>query len=276
MKQIKDIREYKELIRWNKARFASVVTNCMVMSDTISGFLSSERLFCEIYDNGLALFVDEGRYYNLYYFWNKDTPFASFRRDKPVLVEELSSNASRDACITRKEQALADAGFTRIRNNLQVEKRADSDTLFPLRVDALREKGLRLEYCRDARRLDQVTALWEAHLDITDIPADHYILGTEAVILNVIAPDDSVAATHYWKTNGKSSECRHTVTHPGYYRQGLATVLIASWLNHSAQQGAVRWLTWISDRNERSLSLYRSLGFLPNGRTSRQYLLPKE
>ncbi len=283
MNQIKDIQQYKELLHWNKSRFNAIYTNCILLASGMRPFIEESRLYFELYPDGIALFVDEGRYYNLYYFWNQNAPFACFRCSKPVLVEEVNNNGSRDACLAQIESALVNAGFMLMRNNVQVEKQLKTgeslsfDEALRLRAEnALTDTGLSLQYCQDEETFHQVTALWEQYLGAADVPLDHFTLKSDSVILNAVTAEGMVAATQFWKVSGRSSECRHTVTHPDYYRHGLAMALIQAWLNTTREQGVCRWLTWISDKNSPSLALYHKMGFRQNGRTSKQYILEKE
>lgn len=283
MEQIKDIQQYKELLRWNKSRFDGIQTNCILLSSGMRPFIEEGRLYFESYPEGIALFIDEGRYFNLYYFWNQNAPFASFHRSKPVLVEEVNNNGSRDACLAETERKLVNAGFALVRNNVQVEKQQKpgelpvADAPQPFRTeDILAAAGLSLQICRDEQNFRQVTALWERYLGPTDVPLDHFTMKSDAVILNAVTAEGMVAATQFWKNSGRSSECRHTVTHPDYYRHGLAMALIQAWLETTEKQGVCRWFTWISDKNSPSLALFHKMGFRQNGRISKQYILEKE
>lgn len=122
----------------------------------------------------------------------------------------------------------------------------------------------------------RISPLWERYLGPTDVPLDHFTMKSDAVILNAVTAERMVAATQFWKNSGRSSECRHTVTHPDYYRHGLAMALIQAWLETTEKQGVCRWFTWISDKNSPSLALFHKMGFRQNGRISKQYILEKE
>ena len=130
-----------------------------------------------------------------------------------------------------------------------------------------------MEYCTAQKTLQQVISLWEHYLDPTDIPQDHMTLAGTEKVLNVIDKNGNVVATNWWRTQGKTSECRHTVTHPAYQHTGLATVLVLAWIKDSLERKVSNCCTWISDENVKSLSLYGKLGFDFTGKTSRQYIL---
>ena len=91
MERVKNLDEYKELLRWNKARFESLEKNCFLLASGMNKFILENRLYAEKYENGLVFFIDEGRYYNLYYFWKKEAELEDFRQDKPVLIEEINT-----------------------------------------------------------------------------------------------------------------------------------------------------------------------------------------
>lgn len=281
MERINNLTEYKELIRWNKGRLGSVNTNCFLMAGNMQKYIDEARLYVNKYEDGVTVLLDEGRYYTMYYFWKPDAPFEDFRAEKPVLIEELDSKGSREGYIAAVEPALYAAGFKRFRNNLQVEAdfKDSANTVrdeYDRRLACLNEQNLTLEACGDSDTQKQAIALWETYLDASDIPEDHLTLKDGDTLMNVLDANRNVVATIWWRVNGKTSECRHTVTRPDHYRKGLATMLNYAWIKQSIEAGAVKWMTWISDKNYRSLATYGKIGFVENGKTSKQYILEPE
>ena len=277
MEQIRSVEEYKEAVRSNKQRLTAVMKNAVLMTNAIAGYISRGKLFRETCDNGLLLFLDEEAYYKLYYFWEEGKPLIGLRREKPVLVEELSSRGSRDEEIREREPFLFGGGFEYKKNNLQVEFLPGSDDCGLMREaeerrSRLEASGIALRYGEE-KDMPEITKLWREYLDMTDIPGEHLHLTEDDKVLCAVDPSGRIVSTHWWRNTVSSSEGRHTVTHPDFYRRGLASALLTEWCADARKQGIRRCSTWITDTNHRSLAMYDKLGFRPNGRTSRIYLL---
>lgn len=278
MKKIQTLDEYKQLIRWNKERLGKVEKNCFLMSSVMEKYIMEQRLYVQTFEDGLVLFVDEERYYNMYYFWRPDTKMVDFRQQKPVLVEELNNNGYRDKYIANLEPLLFNVGFEVIKNNLQLEINLKDKRLFiekqlNEKIQQLKDKNLRVGLCRDNETFKQAIALWESALDITDIPGEHMSLREDDKLVCVFTQEKEVVATNWWRSTNKNSEGRHIVTRSDFFKRGLASTLVLAWCKDACEQGIERCFTWVCDTNFRSLSLFNKLGFTTNGRESKQYIL---
>ena len=278
MKKICDLGEYKELMRENKERIGKVEKNCFLMSSSMNKYIEEERLYVETYENGMVLYVDEGRYYNMYYFWKSDCKMFDFRQDKPVLIEELNNNGSRNEYIEKIESSLFEVGFTVFKNNLQLElslkdKKKIIEKQLSEKLQKISAQNLRLEFCTDDDILEKSIILWQDSLDVTDIPQEHMSLKSNDKLACILTETREVIATNWWRNSNKNSEGRHTVTHPEYFQRGLASTLLLVWCKDAIDQGVERCYTWVSDTNDRSLAMFKKIGFTPNGRTSKQYIL---
>ena len=277
MDTIRDLTQYKELIRETKRRFGKVDQNSILMSGAVEKYIKNGHLFFREYEHGTVFWIEEGRYYKLYYYWMPGAALDDFRCEKPVVIEELDNHGTRSDYISRFTPTLEAAGFRLYKTNQQVELNPSDPSLgleerFSAEEARMAMEGLHFHY-DDGSHMPQASALWKAHLDLADVPLDHTVLGPDDTLLCVLDGSGSVAATHWWRHTGKSSEGRHTVTHPDYYRRGLASAMLCAWCLDAKQRGIRKASTWISTTNFRSLALYQKVGFTPNGRVSRQYIL---
>lgn len=278
MKKIRNLDEYKEILRLNKERIGKVEKNCYLMAGAMNKYIMEERLYVETYENGMVLYIDEGCYYNMYYFWKTNCKMEDFRQEKPVLIEELDNNGSRTEYINNIEQYFFDVGFEKFKNNLQLEmsikdKKKTIEEQLSKKMLRLSEQNLQLEFCSDDDILKKSIKLWQNSLDVTDIPQEHMSLGSDDKLACILTEERQVVTTNWWRNTKKSSEGRHTVTHPEYFQRGLASTLLLVWCQEAIKQDVERCFTWVSDTNVRSLAMFKKLGFVPNGRSSKQYIL---
>lgn len=274
MEQIKHVCEYKELLRSNKQRLGAVNTNCMLMARDMERYIEEGRLYSDVFEDGLLVWIDEGVRDNLYYFWRPGAQLPKLRDDKSILIEEMDRFGSRSAYFSEFEPLLFSAGFALTRFNLQYERILSEAPESGRAIETqLHTNGFFLNHHSSGNVPSDVLSLWKAHLNPLDIPQDHLLLHPGESIHNLVDCNTGcIAATIWWHHSGKNSVCRHIVTDPRYLRQGLACALLNLWLDDAVHSGASRFLTWINEANAPSLSLFRKHGFAENGKTSRQYL----
>ena len=277
MEKVATLEEYKGLVRGVKERAGKIDSNCILMSSAMEPYIREGRLFFRAFPEGLVLYADEGRYYELYYYWQPDAPFGEFMADKPVSAVEVISPGKREAYAVRMEEKLLSAGFSLFKTTLQLE--ADlTDLPYPLeeelsrRLEALKAQGITLRYCDDAL-LSQVRLLWETYLDPMDVPCGHLEESAEERILCAVDKSGKVAAVKWWRCVNRTQEGRHTVTDPAWYRHGLGTALLLAQFLYGREHGMTKNVTWVSDENVRSLAMCQKVGLVLNGRSSKQYTL---
>lgn len=278
MQKINSLEEYKSIIQWNKKRLTSIVKNCFLMNTVMEQYISQGRLYAQKYEDGVLLFVDERLYYNMFYFWKEDKPFPILELDRPVLVEEIDNNNSRMEYLKKIELQLHNAGFELFKKNLQVELSIDDNfeaiqKNLKDRLASSNEQGLKYVICNNEEMYKEAVSLWYSALDETDIPSCHTIMKEDNNLLCIVTPNGHVASTNWWKVNGVVSECRHTVTHPDYYRQGLGSLTLLLWISMVQKQGVKKCITWIHEHNFASLEMCKKVGFVPNNKISKQYIL---
>lgn len=278
MLQIDDPAKLKELLSRNRQSLREASCNIVILPGAFEPYIHEGRLFAEQFRHGTVLFVDEGKYYRLFYQWEADAPFDDFHKEKPVLLEEMDDGRSLRDHVVRMEPVLENAGFRLFKRNIQfiIDLKTLSEDDLSARTEAgmknLAGLSLRPHICCDDRYLPQVYELWEAYLDPTDIPAAHRGW-QDHQILCILNEQDEVAAARWWKNTGKKSEGRHAVTRPEYRRKGIASAMLGFWFENAGKNGALRGSTWVSDTNEASLSVIRRAGFEMTDRISRQYIL---
>ena len=277
MERVNSIQEYKSLIKHTKERVGKIDTNCVLMSNVMEQYIKEERLFFRSFPMGIALYVDEGTYYELYFFWSREAPFAEFHASKPVAIVIITTLEKNDEHLIQLETKIQSGGFKFFKTSLQLDVNLDQldyslEKELKQRQETLSSQGFSLKYC-DTYLFSQVKALWTEHLDLTDVPFDHYKNNKNDCILCAVDQNDYVAAAQWWRSEKNNLEGRHTVTHPNYYRRGLGTTLLLAQFQFSKQNGILKNKTWVKDTNYQSLAMHKKVGFKPNGRISKQFII---
>ena len=278
MKKVESLNEYKELLRQNKANRNRVDTNCYLMPNVVDEYIVKEKLFVAEHDQGLVFFVDEGNYFNLHYFWESGKPFPNLKQDKPVLIEELNNNGSRDAYLSQFVPILTQAGFSLFEHNLQVVavlkgREQELRDKYQERKNHIESQGFRIELCEDDICMNKVVSLWESALHATDIPESHKKLNHNSQVICIFDSDNTLCAAKWWHNKGKVSEGRHVVTHKNFERKGLGSTIQLAWLVDGLAHGVERYVTWIAETNDASHAMHKKVGFLCSGKSSKQFIL---
>ncbi len=276
MKKILSLQEYQSLLNSNKQAHGAVDTNCFLMSSSFAPYVDAGRLYYEQYDQGVVVYIDEGDYYNLYYYLEKDAAFPKIHQEKPILIEEIDSRGTREAYLQELEPRLQTAGFSLYRVNEQFEKKLsaeDPEPAYRKMLDALQVQHLSITRCTDKAMAAEVIRLWESELELSDVPAAHrQFLEKGDTVYCIVNEKGQVVSTYWWARAGRRAyEARHIVTHPEYLRKGLGKTLMLACFMDVKAQGVDTIITWISDQNTRSIALHEKMGFRKNGRHSRQY-----
>ena len=281
MDRVQTLAQCKALISDNKKRCPKADTNCMMMVGGFEPQIAEGRLFYQVHDHGLCLYSDEARYYELFYFWDPQAPFADFRQDKTVVVGEVSRLGRRDGYIRQFDEKARAAGFRFFKKNLQIElllqdhARQIAEGCAQSMARMEREK-LRIVYCREKRQEEQVLALWYDALDETDVPLSHarFMSHPEDSVLCAVNEADQVVGAYWWGTvKRNAAEARHVVTRADYYRKGIGTALTMFCMKELLDQGFEFWRGFVATDNVKSYRMHQKIGCQASGTTITQYLL---
>ncbi|MBR2823418.1 MAG: GNAT family N-acetyltransferase [Clostridia bacterium] len=308
MRPVSDPAMCRDLIGEARKRVGTVRSNCFAMAASFDPFIEEGRLYYEESPEGLCLFTDEGRYFQLYYFLNPASDFPRIRAEKPVLIEETNARGARDEEIARAAGWYGARGFQFFKRNgyytctlkpgeterpcgterIPVRREKDDDSGRPADESAEppsenrraesetahSEEGWTLREVRDPETAEQVITLWEASLDPTDIPLAHRRFIRSGTDRALCAADGTRVLGAVWYRLGRNTcEERHLAVHPDARRRGLGTLLLRGVMNAAAAAGKTLVNTWISDTNAASIALHTRAGFREQPRNCIQYIL---
>lgn len=280
--QIRDVQEYKDLVRSTKKRLGGKVrSNCLLMSSYFALPASEGRLFCDVLDNGLLVYLDEGSYLTMYYFWKPEAELEVVRQEKPIIVEELAASG-----VAKPVTALfyEKAGLRKMRTNLQyaldVDVQPEGSEALAERcqsaLDHVREQGFTLRPCVSVEQQADILALWEQELELGDVPADHrdFVERGDGSVVYVAEREGVLAGTYWWKDERRTVRSgRHIVTSPLFVRRGIASALLAACVQDAQARGMRQLVTWIASSNRASIGMHEKFGFVATGRLAEQYVL---
>ena len=280
--QIFGVQEYKDLVRSTKKCFGGKVkSNCLLMSSYFALPAEEGRLSYDVLANGLLVYLDEGSFMTMYYFWNPEEELEVIKKGKPVIVEELLSSS---AAGSSSESFYEKAGLRKMRTNLQyvldVDQRSEASEALAARCQSalsyVYEQGFAIGPCVSVEQQTEIVALWEQELDLGDVPADHqdFFNRQDSSVVYIAEREGVLAGTYWWKDERRYVRSgRHIVTHPHFVRHGIATALLAACVQDARDNGMRQLVTWIDSKNQASIRMHEKFGFVATGRLAEQYVL---
>ena len=281
MRIVTSVAECRQLISEKKNRIGRLCTNCFIMTGAFDSTIRENRLFSEEYPEGLCLFADEQRYYQLFYFLDSSPGFPFLRKEKPVLIEEINIRGDRDKEISLIESRIRPAGFQKIRKNCyfscklpEAEKMAER---YQRQLVAAGREGWTVRKADETSLVSQVITLWESCLDPTDIPISHMRFFHSQQDQVLCATDNEKVIGAVWSRMGRDTcEERHIAVHPDYRRHGVGRLLLESVIASAIRAGGKTVHTWISETNITSVTMHERAGFHVQPRSCNQYILREE
>ena len=110
MQPVTGIEQYYAIIRRAKTARGPLRSNCALFPDAIDRYIRLNRFFCEETEAGVLFFSDEEDYYSAYYYVDPEIPFSTERKDKPVMIQNISKGDKKQ-WLTAIETSLAANGF---------------------------------------------------------------------------------------------------------------------------------------------------------------------
>ena len=254
--------ELKDLIADTKKRIVNIRKNNTQMISAFDTAVTEGRVYGEVYDDGLLVYVSQNTFTDVYYYWKRDALLPIITGIvKPVISCTVRAGSADD-----EEKFLLSSGFELYRTNVQVKAEIKSkytDNIYSSDY-AVITKDTKEYY-------DQAAALWEEYLDQFDVPFEHLHPNDNHHLICAVNQNNKVIGVHWWQNHGRTSEGRHTAVSADCRKKGIASSLIKQWLCDAGSAGALNAETWICTENCNSLHVYSRAGFTMNQRIAKQY-----
>ncbi len=260
MKKLNSYEEIKNKVKLLKEQCGKIYTNCLILGNTLQSAFDYTEVYCEEFDGGLLVYIDEDDYYKTFYFLRSLEMLKRIDADKRVLIEELDNCKRKEEYIRNLHNLLKLQGFklgshvSRIYYEL-----SDNDKDVP----ELETNSLKLTEEVTKSQFDEIKELWKSSLKAFDIPKEHYnVLSDDSQHLVALIDDNGgVCAVSWWQGQGGSMEVRHTVVRSDHRGEGLGVYITKYLLNKAYNMGFKNVIGYVEEKNEVSIQMHKKVGW---------------
>ncbi len=253
------------------------VNNFYLYEDDAARLIGQRRLYCQVVGTSFAVYSDEGAYYQMYFFADKQKPVGACHTEKPLVCEVLFREGDKEGILKMKEML----------NEFSIHK---TSAMVTCRVKDI-EQSLRCQYdeakhaaaekqifVRNAAEKDlpALKGLW-SYLD----PLDFKYMNTQELEASFINKEITVAESGaagicgtVWRTKkGHTSLHKQLAVSETMRGHGIGRLLVLDSLMRDIAEGAAVRSCWLDIKNNATLSLHNRIGFVSANKLSVQLTL---
>lgn len=275
MERVKSLEQYSALIKEVRQTHSSVQTNCYMLPDAVEKQLSKNKLFALDVGAGIALIIDEGAFYQLYYYVGLNETILFDRKDKPVILDQIYLQNKKTESVVQIEKKWLDCGFHNYKTYRHITLKMTQEQLdgIPLSLD---DENYVMVKAKPSDT-EAVSKLWTSSLDVlsTALPEPEEISELIEQGLVFCARSEAsgkIGAVMKLEYQRGVYLIHHVVVDSDHRRQGLAKRLYDYCYRLTGTEGT-QYYGWVDVNNIPSLQLHLSKGWKFNGRLTSQLLL---
>lgn len=285
MEQIISLKQYDQLLKNERKIFGCLHTNCFLMAPEIKRIIAQERLYFEETDQGLLFFVDEKKYYQVYFHISPETKeFQITPKEKPVLVRVIYMQGNKSVLQEKMDGLISDAGFSLLDSTTQVytvakDNLAAMGAMYERMEILLQGYGMKFIVAGE-EHLNKILELRdsEPELKVFHIPfhtreEELQIIreGGYACIIN--RSNEICAARKIERMMGSLYSPWFCVKSEYKNKYGLGIVMTGFEMKYACEHDLPRVYGWIANDNVESWNYHKRLGVICSGKAADEWVL---
>ena len=276
METVKSLDEFKELIASYKKNVQKSISNIPLSKQVFEESICNHGCYYES-EGCLLIYVDQGNYYNMFYIVPEDSDKINVsKKEKEIIINDVFvlkdgmavSDGYKDLYLNSSfniesinHQVVIDLKEHEKEENIKIDEANEFISVNHYRVELFKPPFP-----------EGVFELWEEALKESDIPLEHRYSG---VVLCLFDQDDEMIGTCWYRNRNKTSEWRHFVVNEKFRNKGIGKAMIYKWMELALKDNMEKGMSWIEDKNNRSLRFHERVGFYENSKINIQYILPR-
>lgn len=281
MEKFENIESYFRVVNQAKKENKPTCTNCYLNQDKIAKLIEQRRLYYEKLNGGILIYVDEKRYYEVYYYLNVDAEWHITSKNKNIVVKNIYVEGKKNRMLEIVEEKLKASGFYLLDRLRQVQGDVESiqrkiEKQYEVAFRIMKENGFSL-VPPDKDLLLQIREL-EENIDkipIYQIPyfEDEEIItiGREGRVQCIVNEKRELCAMNFFIE--ESSSHGYTVIKEEYQEKfGFVIVLTYSLLEYLKKRN-IRLENWIEITNLKSIKYNLKIGYKWGNRYTDEWVL---
>lgn len=275
MELVKDFAHFSKLISLEKSKNGRTKTNCYFFPDYITKTTAEEKLYFERTSNGLFFLKHEIDFYLLFYYISDqlddklDIQFLN-KIEEPVQINIIYSQISNNEKVQSDVYFWSKQNFY-LRNNF---KRMILKNDLCINENRINNPQYLIRFVNQSE-IDKLLILWKNSLDLLSNPLPNEgelissIINQE--IICILDTNKNIIAALQCRKEGSFFEISRVAVDYRFRRQGLAYTLMVKSI-----QSKNNYFLWVAEDNFSAIMLYEQLGFMFDGKITKQFLRRKQ
>lgn len=270
------------LSKWKKERGRNFYTNFFVFGENLRHIIEQENLYYEVSDDCVLIFLDEGNYFQFYYYLAKDADLPHIPVHKTVSAW-LVRNEGIIEDVKKQKEKLEAAGFlwkeTSAQYSMSLEEEKDAiQKQYEIFGGRIAQEGLQIGYLSMEDDSTEIQRLWEASFEVYRRPdlserLEEIIQNKNVMIVrDVMTRNRKIVATQMMEIQNKTIHTSKTCVHEAYRGKGIGKMLLISSLMDAMQRGCRRWIVEIDENNISSIRMHSIVPMVRTGILSEQFV----
>lgn len=270
MKRLKSLEDYYGLIRAMRKQCRISFSNMYCMADEIQRYINLERLYFAELESGMAIIIDEERYYKLCLYVDSTIPLNIPKLDKKILMRNIYRENLKNNSVQQMEKGLIQNGFQKEGTSVQIQgspsEIIDKKKSIERCLGIIERNGYRIVQADISMLgaieslLKEVPFVHDYHANFKTIEEKQENLKQGGYLCVVDSCGKVCAATVTW-VRGKSAEGGAIAVREQYKTLGLAPAICYKRLKLLQDKGVKNLRGWVLLDNEASIRYHKSMGF---------------
>lgn len=111
MECLRNIETYFEMINSINKEFSPTYTNCYLSQGKAGKLIEEKRLYYEKVNGGLLLYLDQNRYYEMYYYLNLNADWSVNSQEKDIVIKNIYVENRKNRKLIFLEEKIKSSGF---------------------------------------------------------------------------------------------------------------------------------------------------------------------
>lgn len=255
MKRIKSYEELASLISSQLKK--GVYTNCFIGKEEFELYISKKRLYYQIFEGGLLIFLKMSDYFKMKFYINNLEADLILKLSKKIVIE-IPSKKEED--IEKLQKFFEKVGFNIVLNRIRLTQDKNIFT------DKVNIENIEIANLKDYKKI--VKILQKNYDKYTGCIPEREILKQDIINKNIYCYkiNKEVVGVLHIVSKLKTSEIRHLVVVEEYRNKNIAKSLISRYLVDS--DISTKYV-WTSIDNDIAKKLYSKFGYESDGYASK-------
>lgn len=286
MERLKSLEEYKSLLSEYKQITRRGYNNNFLNTDSITRYISLQRIYYETCTKALMFYTDEEKYYRLYVILSPDidNEINICNKDKPIMLRNIYKEDKKPEALLKSEELFKKLGFVLYDETVQIvakplEHKEEIQSKYNKSISFLDRFGIKIAYA-EKKNIEQIINLRNDEPLLKDY---HFSYETEKEILDDIekgyyrcafnSSGEVCAAQHYSIANDTIQGDWLAVKEEYKAKYGIGNAMAYHSFLYAIEHEIFNYFGWVARDNIKSIKYHQAIGYELSDKWADEWLL---